>query len=96
MTETYTPSTEDVRNYFSYGCGPKHTWVESRADFDRWYAQETGRIRSITLKEAEEEAAQALNTWWLTDTLPEDDTDSVMQVRKAIRSLINRNGQETP
>lgn len=35
MTE-YTPPTEDVRNHYAYGCGPGHTWQESREDFDRW------------------------------------------------------------
>lgn len=32
----HTPTTEDVRNHYAYGCGPKHTWGESRDDFDRW------------------------------------------------------------
>lgn len=44
-------------------------------------------IRSATLREAELVAIEALTAWWLTDTLPEDDTSSVQDVARAIRGL---------
>jgi hypothetical protein len=49
----YTPPTEDVRNHYAYGCGPEHTWAESREDFDRWLAQ----VRREAAAEALEDAA---------------------------------------
>lgn len=38
MADDYTPPIEDVRNHYAYGCGPEHTWQESREDFDRFIA----------------------------------------------------------
>lgn len=38
MTEQYTPSLDEVCDHFAYGCGPEHTWRESREAFDRWLA----------------------------------------------------------
>lgn len=42
----YTPSTGDVRRHYAYGCGPKHTWDESQADFDRWLADHDAEVRA--------------------------------------------------
>ena len=89
----YTPSTEEVRgDYANFqlpaeGGDLRAEYAEALSEFDRWFASEIEKAERKTLKRAEEAAAQALTTWWLTDTLPEDDTDSVMDVRRAIRSL---------
>lgn len=40
----YTPTIEDVRNHYAYGCGPEHTWAESREDFDRWLAEHDRQV----------------------------------------------------
>jgi len=45
VTDDYTPPTEDVRNHYAHGCGPKHTREESRADFDRWLAAHEQKVR---------------------------------------------------
>jgi hypothetical protein len=42
----YTPPLEDVRNHYAYGCGPEHTWAESREDFDRWLAAHDAEKRA--------------------------------------------------
>lgn len=56
-------------------------------EWDRMMAARDADIRQRALRDAENAAVEALNTWWLTETLPEDDTSSVMDVRNAIRSL---------
>lgn len=80
----YTPTTEEIIEEWIVGTIDES---ESRAQFERWFASEIEKAERKILKRAEEAAAQALTTWWLTDTLPEDDTDSVMDVRKAIRGV---------
>lgn len=52
MTDENTPSTEDVRNWFAYGSGPRHTWDESRQDFDRWLAAHDAQVRAEALRDA--------------------------------------------
>lgn len=84
----YTPTTDQVRGSYADGQWYARQRMDGTlSEFDRWFASEIEKAERETLKRAEEAAAQALTTWWLTDTLPEDDTDSVMDVRRAIRSL---------
>lgn len=65
-------------------------WVRlnlHREHLERIEAARDAEVRERALREAEEAAADALNTWWLTDTAPDDDSSSVMDVRKAVRAL---------
>lgn len=42
--QAHTPTIEDVRNHYAYGCGPEHTWAESREDFDRWLSEHDRQV----------------------------------------------------
>ena len=57
MPDDYTPTTEEVRNHYAYGCGPEHTWAETREDFDRWLGAHDAE------KRAEWEAEQGEVEW---------------------------------
>lgn len=59
---------------------------DQQADFEAWLAEHDAKVRAEAYKAAEDAAADALTTWWLQETLPADDTDSVMDVRRAIRA----------
>lgn len=61
--------------------------MESEAAARRWLAAHDAEVRYRALREAEEAAATSLTTWWLTPTSPDDDTDSVLGVRRAVRAL---------
>lgn len=52
------------------------------------------QVRAEAYEAAENAAANALQTWWLQETLPEDDTDSVMDVRRAIRAARQRREEQ--
>lgn len=54
-------------------------------------AEHDRQVAERAYKAAEDAAAEALELWWLTDTSPDEDTSSVMEVREAIREL--RKGQ---
>lgn len=53
----YTPTIEDVRNHYAYGCGPDHTWDGSRADFDAWLAEHDAKVRAEEREKADRERA---------------------------------------
>lgn len=59
----------------------------SRKEWDYWLATHDAAIRRRVLSEAENAAADALTQWFVQETLPEDDTSAVMDVRLAIRAL---------
>lgn len=61
----YTPPTDDVRNHYAYGCGPEHTWAESREDFDRWLAAHDAEKRAEW--EAEQSRADAVGSMSVYD-----------------------------
>lgn len=72
MSDDFTPTTDDVRNYYA-------GWVDERssdsvdeayAEFDRWLAGERARV----LREA---AALAARLWTRTTNLPDPDDPEV-------------------
>ncbi|MDY0984609.1 hypothetical protein SOM10_11955 [Microbacterium sp. CFBP9023] len=69
---------------------------EADAAFSRWLVAHDAEVRAIALKDAEEAAATALNAWWRTDTGVDGDTDSVLDVRRAVRALRSGVGAEKP
>ena len=94
--EPITPSTAEVRadyildhtrNFDSFQVGRSLTSEQEfyAAKFDQWLREERAKV----LRKAEDVAADALRAWWTAETRPEDDTDSVMEVRRAIRALRN-------
>jgi hypothetical protein len=56
-------------------------------EWDRALAEHDHHVAERAYKAAEDAAAEALTKWWLTDTSPDEDTSSVMDVRNAIRGL---------
>jgi len=40
LREEYTINAATIREFFAYGCGPRHTWADSEERFDRWLARE--------------------------------------------------------
>lgn len=57
----YTPTTAEVREFYSYGCGPRHTWKESQADFDVWLKAHDAEVERAAAEKALREAADAID-----------------------------------
>lgn len=87
-------TTEDVRDHFAYGCGPEHTWDESRSDFDRWMTTHDDELK-VRLAALEVFTADGVEQWMahpqprldgLTpiETIGNGQTDSVLALIDAL------------
>ena len=90
MSELDDPktTTAEVREFYSYGCGPRPTWEESQAEFDVWLAAHDAEVEWSAAAKAMTDAAEQFATQDGNEALmfAHDDVSAVQATEKWLRA----------